>query len=46
MMNGDSTHFMDNDSWQWNGKVSDVPSKTVVWKGRCNEEGMEETEVH
>ena len=26
--------------------MSDVPSKTVVRTGRCNEEGMEEAEVH
>ena len=41
-----SVRFMDNDSRRWDGKVSDVPSKTVVRTGRCNEEGMEEAEVH
>ena len=25
--------------------MPDVPSKTVVWMGRCNQEGMEEAEV-
>ena len=41
-----SVRFMDNDSRRWDGKVSDVPSKTVVRTGRCNQEGMEEAEVH
>ena len=26
--------------------MSDVPSQTVVQTGRCNQEGMEEAEVH
>ena len=34
--------FMDNDSQRWDGKVSE----TVVRTGRCNQEGMEEAEVH
>ena len=38
--------FIDNDSRRWDGKVLDVPSKTVVRTGRCNEEGMEEAKVH
>ena len=41
-----SVRFMDNDSWWWDGKVSDVLLKTVVQTGRCNEEGIKEAEVH
>ena len=41
-----SVRFTNNNSRQWDGKVSDIPSKTVVQSGRYNEEGMEEAEVH
>ena len=41
-----SVRFMDNDSRRWDGKVSDFLLKTVVQTGCCNEEGMEEAEVH
>lgn len=41
-----SVRFTNNDSRQWDGKLSDVPLKTVVRTGRYNEEGMEEAEVH
>ena len=41
-----SVRFTNNDSRRWDGKLSDVPSKTVVRTGRYNEEGMEEAEVH
>ena len=41
-----SVRFTDNDSWRWDGKVSDFLLKTVVQTGCCNEEGTEEAEVH
>ena len=41
-----SVRFTNNDSRRWDGKLSDVPSKTVVRTGRYNEEGMEEAKVH
>ena len=41
-----SIRFMNNESRQWDGKVPDVPSKTVVRMRHCNEEGMEEAKVH
>ena len=41
-----SVRFTNNDSRRWDGKLSDVPLKMVVWTRRYNEEGMEEAEVH
>ncbi len=38
--------FCGNKSKRWDGKCSEVPSKTIVKTGLCNVEGLEEADVH